>query len=44
MRPAGGFLLIQLSNARAYILCLENMENGTEKNKVLIDKDLCRVV
>lgn len=28
----------------AYILCLENMENGTEKNKVLIDKDLCRVV
>lgn len=27
-----------------YILCVENRFNGTEKNMILIDRDLCRVV
>lgn len=28
----------------SYILCIENFSNGTEKNRILIDNDLCRVV
>ena len=27
-----------------YILCIENASEGSEKNMILIDKDLCRVV
>lgn len=42
-----GLLYLVIDTSRVSggcILCIENRSDGTEKNMILIDRDLCRVV
>lgn len=39
-----GILAREAGYLGCFILCMESVSDGTEKNLILIDKDLCRVV